>query len=94
MAYQRYLDTTCSECGGYVLECRNPDNNGVYTVNQDAYCYRTAELHSVTRADNFKAEDGQLLRVEEIDADVVTRPPLSLLDGGEEALGESDPGHE
>ena len=78
LAYQRYLDTTCAECGGYALECRNPENNGVYTVNTDAYCYRTAELHSVTRADGYTPEDGQLLRVEEIDADVVTRPPWSL----------------
>ena len=50
----------------------------MYVVNDEAYCYRAAELHSVTRADGFKPDDGQLLHVEEIDADVVTRPPFSL----------------
>ena len=94
LAYQRYLDTTCSECGGYALECRNPENNGVYTVVDDTYCYRAAELHSVTRAAGFKPDDGQLLYVEEIDADVVTRPPFSLFEGGEDALTESDADHQ
>ena len=77
-----------------MLECRNPDNNGVYTVVDDTYCYRAAELHSATRADGFKPDDGQLLYVEEIDADVVTRPPFSLFEGGEDALTESDADHQ
>ena len=75
-----------------MLECRNPDNNGVYTVVDDTYCYRAAELHRVTRAAGFKPDDGQLLYVEEIDADVVTRPPFSLFEGGEDLLPEADAG--
>ena len=56
-----------------MLECRNPENNGVYTVVDDTYCYRAAELHSVTRAAGFKPDDGQLLYVAEIDAGLASR---------------------
>lgn len=62
----------------------------MYVVNDEAYCYRAAELQSVTRADNFKPDDGQLLRVEEIDADVVTRPAWLLLNGSEDAPAEAN----
>ena len=48
----------------------------------------------MTRAAGFKPDDGQLLYVEEIDADVVTRPPFSLFEGGEDALTESDADHQ
>jgi hypothetical protein len=77
-AYQRYLDTICPECGGYVVECRNPDNKGVYEVLTDSYCYRKEALEDVTRAEKFKAENGQLFSVREIDPDIITRAELSI----------------
>lgn len=90
-AYQRYLDTLCPECGGYVVECRNPDNRGVYEVDQSGYCYRKMALEDVTRAEKFKPEHGQLFSVREIDAGIVARSGL-VLQGREDALPESDGG--
>ena len=92
-AYQLYLDTTCPECGGYVLECRNPANRGVYEVAQDAYCYRKAALEDVTRAEKFEPENGQLLSVCEIDPGIVARPGL-VLQSGQDALAEADDGQD
>ena len=90
-AYQRYLDTTCPECGGYVLECRNAANRGVYEVTQDAYCFRKAALEDVTRAEKFEPENGQLFSVRAIDPEIVTRPRL-VLQGGEDAATEAERG--
>lgn len=90
-AYQRYLDTTCPECGGYVLECRNPANRGVYEVTQDAYCFRKAALEDVTRAEKFEPENGQLFSVRAIDPEIVTRPGL-VLQCGEDAATEAERG--
>jgi hypothetical protein len=84
LAYQRYLDTTCPECGGYVLECRDPDNRGVYEVALDAFCYRKQALEDVTRAEKFEAEHGQLFSVRPIDESIVKRPALTI-HGGEDA---------
>lgn len=78
LAYQRYLDTTCPECGGYVVECRNPANKGVYEVLTDSYCYRKEALEDVTHAEKFKAENGQLFSVREIDPSIVSRGGLAL----------------
>ena len=88
-AYQRYLDTTCPECGGYVLECRNPANRGVYEVTQDAYCFRKAALEDVTRAEKFEPENGQLFSVRAIDPEIVTRSGL-VLQRGEDTATEAD----
>lgn len=90
-AYQRYLDTTCPECGGYVIECRNPENKGVYEVTTDAYCYRKEALEDTTRAEKFKPENGQLFRVREIDESIVKRGGL-VLQGREDATAEADSG--
>lgn len=87
-AYQRYLDTTCPECGGYVVECRNPDNRGVYEVDRSAYCYRKQALEEVTRAEKFDPEHGQLFSVREIDESIVRRAPLTL-QRGEDAHSEA-----
>lgn len=81
LAYQRYVDTTCAECGGYVLECRNPANRGVYEVDTGTYCYRKQALEDVTRAEKFEAEHGQLFSVRPIDESVVSRPTLTLHSG-------------
>ena len=88
-AYQRYLDTICPECGGYMLECRNPANQGVYEVNTDLYCYRKEALEDTTRAEKFKAENGQVFNVKEIDASLVSRAPLPL-NGGQHSAQVSD----
>jgi hypothetical protein len=87
-AYQRYLDTLCPECGGYVVECRNPANRGVYEVDQSGYCYRKQALEDVTRAEKFEAEHGQLFSVRPIDESIVHRGGL-VLQGGEDADSES-----
>ena len=92
-AYQRFQDTTCPECGGYVLECRDEKNRGVYTVASGT-CFRKAEVDEATGRDGYKAEPGEVLRIEEIDADIVTRPALSLFEGGEGALTEPDEGEQ
>lgn len=78
MAYQKYIDTTCPECGGYVVECRNPDNKGVYEVATDRFCYRKMALEDTTRAEKFSPENGQLFTVREIDESIVSRGPLTL----------------
>lgn len=78
LSYQKYVDTTCPECGGYVIECRNPANKGVYEVSTDVYCYRKQALEDTTRAEKFKAENGQLFSVHAIDESIVTRAPLTF----------------
>lgn len=79
LAYQRYLDTTCSECGGYVLECRDSANAGVYEVVQDQFCYRKAALEEVTGRKDWESEPGQVLSVQAIDPAVVTRSAVATL---------------
>ena len=90
-AYQRYQDTTCPECGGYVLECRDEANRGVYTVASGT-CFRKAEVDETTGRDGYKPEPGEVLRIEEIDADIVTRPAWSLPAASDEDQHEPDPG--
>lgn len=77
-AYQRYVDTTCHECGGYTLECRDPANRNVYVASTDIYCHRKAAIDEVTKAENFKPESGQLLSVAPVDEDLVTLPGFLL----------------
>lgn len=65
----------------------------MYTVASGT-CYRKAEVDETTRRDGYKPEPGEVLRIEEIDADIVTRPAFSLFDGGEDALTEPDGGEQ
>lgn len=76
-AYQRFVDTTCSECGGYVFECRDPDNQHKYVVDTNGACYRKEALDDVTRAKDYKPKNGQVLRVAPIDDDLISWPTFN-----------------
>lgn len=77
LAYQRYLDLTCNECGGFVLECRNAQHKGVYEVDQTVTCYRKQALEDVTKAKDYKPENGQVLSVRAIDESLIRESGLT-----------------
>lgn len=77
LAYQRYLDLTCTECGGFVLECRNAEHKGVYEVDQTITCYRKQALDDVTKAKDYKPENGQVLSVRPIDDSLIKESGLT-----------------
>lgn len=59
-------------------ECRNKSNRNKYVADLENYCYRQAAVDDVTKRDKWKPANGQLISVQPIDEDLITRTGLSL----------------